>query len=341
VYMIPCLKALKLLYTANQRRSSLSILRAARVTGGYLSSTDLDHHLQISGVPGEGVTDLALLMASGDLSAALAAAKGAFMPEEMPVWPEVPLDADVVPVACVTGITPVAGACAMDATRACLQNVHINPAGWAEATDGHRMYRAAIPPQPVDFMIMPLTLRLLDTLSASSVCLVGAERLFFAGDGWVLFAKRPEDPYPDIKRIIPLKDRTPAVAWDAATYKRVGDFLTRAKPFYKPKTHMVFFTDTEGATRNSELNHPATFTPCGDLFKFPDDKVLGMNAKYLTDLLKFIGKRPTEVTGGTSMISAIIWRGEGFMALQMPLRTDKSGALTRAQLIDGVKYDDV
>jgi hypothetical protein len=328
------IRALKILW-ANQRRSSLGILRAARVTGGYLTSTDLDHHLQLSGVPGEGIADLALLLSSGDLSAALAAGEGAYNPEDMPAPPELPLDAAEVPVACIIGILPVAAACAPDdEVRACLQQVHINPVGWAEATDGGRMHRQAIPRQPIDFMVDPLTLRLLDALPGLCTALVGEERLFFAGDGWVLYSKRPAGPYPIIDRVIPTHALTPAVSWTPETNKRVGAFLTHAKPFIDPKTHLVCFTDTEGVTRNKEINHPATFTELGPIFNFQDNKVLGMNAKYLAETIKFIGKRPTECTTCRTMIGAVMWRGDGFMALQMPLRTAETGALSRSQLIN-------
>jgi hypothetical protein len=335
--MTKFLKALKLLYNTNLRRSSLAILRYGVLDAGYLRVTDRDHHLTVAAPDGTGMADIGILTATGDLRAAIAA--GQYMsPADAPVPPPFEADAVPVPIACCTGITPVAGAVSTDLSHAVLAYVHINFKGWAEATDGHRMYRQRIPEPPVPFTIDPLTLKLTDALPAPECCMVGEEYLFFSGDGWTLTVKRNLDPYPDVEKIIPKLGRTRALPWGAPQYKAVKDALARYKIYWSNKLNLVKFSDNEIIIRNRDLNYYAA-TPLGfQAFDF-GGTVIGVNAKYLGDLLKFLGNRPADVTAGDNMISAIIFEGDGFMVLQMPLRClDKDVKQTREGAL-GADYE--
>jgi hypothetical protein len=335
------IKAIKSLYNSGCRRSSLGILRQGLLADGQLTITDIDHRLTVATPSGPApcLVDLALYIATGDLDAAIRAANDTAT-DDFPAAPKL-VDAVELPADICAGLLPVAGACALDETRDVLRHVHINhTAQRAEATDGHRCFMRDIPTAPPEsFLVDPVTLRLLDQLPAASVGLLTAERLYFAGDGWSLTAKRPEGPYPVVQRAIPTADRTPPVEWTAPVYKSLKAWLAAAKPFLNPKTYLVYFSSTEGITRNPELNHPATARTLGAMFDLPDDMLLGMNAKYLSDTLAYIANRPAQVTAGTSGIAGVIWSGDGWLALQMPLRTHKSGVMTRSDLFAGVAYD--
>jgi hypothetical protein len=335
------IKALKILYTASLRRASLGILRQGLLAGGEMRATDLDHHLTftVPGGPAPGLVDIALYIASGSIDAGLRASEGLStddFPGAPPLVEPVELSPDIY-----AGALPVAGAVAGDRSRERLCYVHFNHIRQrAEATDGRRLYirdLAAVP--PASFLLAPLTLRLLDALPPATVGLITDTHVYFAGDGWSLMAKLGEGPYPVVDRIIPTKDRTPPVEWTVPTYATLKKWLAAAKPFYNPRTTLVYFSNTEGCTRNPEINHPATATALGALFNLPGDDLIGLSATYLADTLAYIANRPATVTAGTDGISSVIWRGEGWMALQMPLRTRKTGVMTRADLFAGVAYD--
>jgi hypothetical protein len=159
--------------------------------------------------------------------------------------------------------------------------------------------------------------------------------LIISGDGWQLVSKVPEaTEYPSYRKAIPDRSNAVAAPWDNVLKSEVDAFLEKSKAFTNPKSHLVHLTAKEGIIRYRDLSYLRKTDFSKDILTLKPEQVIGLDAELLQSVFGFIGNRPVSVTIGETMVNPIVFHGENFLALIMPLKTGESGAgITRAELL--------
>jgi hypothetical protein len=247
-------------------------------------------------------------------------------------------------------LIPAAGT---DDARECLKCVFVNHAKKeAVATDGHLLLLKKINVAPKEsFMIGATSLKIISFFEADKISRFTLQHkikkeadgkssidgtfICVIGNGWQLVTKSPHaKDYPQYHKAIPDRSKSEPVLWNAALQAEVNTFLEKAKPFTNPKTHMVFMTAREGVVKNKELSFLRRMVFTKKVLALQPEQVFGCNGEILQKVLRFIGNQPANVTVGDTMIQSMIFQGEQFLVLMMPLRTAEfNGGISRSELL--------
>ena len=315
---------------------SLPILNYGVLKNGTLRTTDLDHQLKVfTGLPGDGLVDIALYV-KGDLQSSINAAKNqnqADFPEEVSNQPETALSPEVLKDlnALLPALLEIGEKYIQPLNFVCVNHTQKE----AVATNGHILLLQSLKaPLKESFLIDELSIKITEiykeNVTGFSIWhkkegkkkIIDSTFLKISGDGWELISKvSPFSTYPQYQNVIPDRPKTSAVHWNDEQKNEVNTFLKQSLPFLeKSKHYMVYFTNSIGIAKNNDLSYIRKTDFSIPIFLLYCYEILGMNAKLLQNILKFVNDRPATVTTGRPK-DPVIWTGEDFLALQMPLLT--------------------
>jgi hypothetical protein len=319
--------------------------------------TDLDHEVKVF-VGDHGaeplLVDVSLLLKVADLPAAIDAAQ-IIKVEDFPK--EIIEDCREVEISskALDGLSDLLPAIAADDSRGCLKCVFVNrKKKEAVATDGHVLLMKKLITAPKEsFMIDATSLKIANCFSGNVtgftirhreevkgadrvVTTTAADFLTLSGDGWQLISRVPvASEYPMYWKAIPDRSKADVVIWDRGLIAEINSFLEKSKPLTNPKTRMIHLTAGEGVVKNDTLSYFRKTEFGRDILPLKSEQVIGLNCEILQTILKFVGGRSVSVSVGEKMIYAMVFQGENFLALLMPLRTGEYGdvGISREELL--------
>jgi hypothetical protein len=335
---------------------SLQILKYGLIEHGWLRVTDLEHELKV--FVGDQrkqpvLVDVGLFIKTGDLQASIGAAQS-LDAKEFPGEISTGQQEVEIPPKVLHGLSELLPAASADDSRGVLKCVFVNrkKRGEAVATDGHFLLLKKLDTALKEsFLIDAISLKIsslfVDNITRCTVSHKVTDKdaagrgasdltyLIISGDGWQLVSKVPEaTEYPSYRKAIPDRSNAVAVPWDNVLKAEVDAFLEKSKAFTNPKSHLVHLTAKEGIVRNRELSYLRKTDFSKDILALKPEQVIGLDAELLYAVLRYIGNRPVSVTVGETMVNPVVFHGENFLALIMPLKTGESGAgITRAELL--------
>jgi DNA polymerase III sliding clamp (beta) subunit (PCNA family) len=323
------LKALKHFKKAKH----LQMLNYGQIVGHYLQTANLSHHLSIylpDCAADNVLVDINLLTKTNDLQLAIDAAKNKNI-SDFPCLPDIgKTSAPMGDV--ISGLSALIPACSVDTpTYAHLNYVYVNAEkSEAVATDGHKLFLKTHAARE-SFLIHPFTIKLCETLgNISSVMLSKREQkstesftyITITGQNWQLTSRTDPGPYPPYEKVIPDYSKNQSTTWDASTQAQVSNAITQLLPITPGKNSMIVLSNNAAFCKNRDIKVTKQIPFSAPILPISPEHMIGFNAKYLQIGLDFIDGRPISLTcrDADDIRYAVIFKGDSFLYLQMPLR---------------------
>jgi hypothetical protein len=327
-------------------RSSLAILNYGLLAASTLRVTDLENDLSVfvGGEHGKGpvLVDLKLYVKTGNLAAAIQAAKGQDV-KDFPSKQDTGTKSWAFNPCVLDGLLELAPACHTDLSRAQLCYIHLNKEHKeAVATNGHILFLKPLSgPVPRDALLSPKILKVAETLGGAAKFsiyrkqatedAVPVDYVHLSGEGWELTSRVCDITYPSYHKVMPTYTMT-GIFWNAERIELLQNFIKGHKEFIIKKSSLLHFCNDAIVVQNREINYLLS-TEFKALLPIKPDEVLGLSAEYLQKCLTFLNGETVRVKTGT-LIQAVTLTTNSRYAVIMPLRTHKdNNGISRKALL--------